>query len=110
MRKSTRFPNKLTLKKSRLPEGMPGGETGGGGLVSGTSGAGGGAGTGTGTGGGGGCDGRGGCEGGESRGLIVVAPAIAEEDEIGMGVGAEETGVGGGRCDDGGGGGGGGGW
>ena len=85
------------MKKSRLPEGMPGGERGGG-LVSGTVDGGG---------------GPGGCGWGESRGLIVVAPAIAEEDEIGMGVGAEETGVGGGRCDGGrcdGGGGGGGGW
>jgi len=73
------FRTEHTLKKSR-PEGMPG-EIGG--LVSA---------------GGGGCGGRGCCGGGESRGLMVVAPAIAEEDEMGIGVGAEETGVGGGRC------------
>jgi hypothetical protein len=54
----------------------------------------------------GGWEGRGGpgCETGESLPrtfLAVVAPAIVEDDEIGIGVGADETGVGGACCNEG---------
>lgn len=94
--------NQHTLKKSS-PD-VPGdtavaGAADTGGLVSVTGADGGG--------GPGGCAWTGGCDGGGGAGcdigesllrtfLAVVAPAIVEDEEMGIGVGAEETGVGGG--------------